>query len=261
MGPIQRSDLVEAQRRDPQSARHPDAVRAGITGSGDSLLVLTWTAAALARERAAGVRLLTAAGVRPGMRVANTLPGALSTPGSLLLGDVGDELGALDIPLGTIDSDAAAKQAWELIDRVEPHVLVLDRRGAERFLALAPSRERPSWVGIVWLCTDASPAAPPVLPPACAFHGWQRRWLAVAEVTCFAAITCANQLFHPDEGVRAEVVDTQSGATLPTSVIGTLALTRLGDDATTQRYATALRVRALARTCECGKPGMTWEIV
>src|SRR5512143_508669 len=41
-------------------------VRAGTTGTGSELLVLTWSAADLARERAAGARLLGQLGVRAG---------------------------------------------------------------------------------------------------------------------------------------------------------------------------------------------------
>ncbi|HUI28249.1 MAG TPA: hypothetical protein VL403_19370, partial [Candidatus Kryptonia bacterium] len=55
------------------SRRFADAgvpVRAGATGSGETLLVLTWSAADLARERAAGARLLGRLGVAAGMRVA-----------------------------------------------------------------------------------------------------------------------------------------------------------------------------------------------
>src|SRR5262249_21350049 len=100
--------------------------RTGVSGTGDTLLLLTWSASELARERAAGVRLFGRLGVRPGMRVANTLPGALATPGALLLGDVVEELGGLDVPLGPVAGEAAARQAWELVDRVEPDVLVLD---------------------------------------------------------------------------------------------------------------------------------------
>src|SRR5262245_7741849 len=65
-----------------QFADAPPAVRAGVSGSGADLVVLTWSSADLARERAAGTRLLRGLGVRPGMRVANTLLGALATPGS-----------------------------------------------------------------------------------------------------------------------------------------------------------------------------------
>src|SRR5262249_24853476 len=53
--------------------------RVGITGTGDDLLVLTWSPAGLAREVAAGARVLRRLGIGPAMRVANTLPGALAT--------------------------------------------------------------------------------------------------------------------------------------------------------------------------------------
>src|SRR5690242_1472743 len=111
---VRREDLVRDQRADPRSIRGTAPVRLGITGSGEDLLVLGWSAADLARERAAGTRLLGRLGMLPGMRVANTLPGALATPGSLLLGDVIEDLGALDVPLGVVESAAAARPAWEL---------------------------------------------------------------------------------------------------------------------------------------------------
>src|SRR2546426_9914469 len=63
-------------------------VRVGVTGTGADLLVLAWSAAELARERAAGRGLLGRLGITSGIRVANTLPGALAAPGALLLGDV-----------------------------------------------------------------------------------------------------------------------------------------------------------------------------
>src|SRR5215470_18582389 len=77
--------------------------RVGITGSADTLLVLAWSPGDLEREIAAGARLLRRLGVAPAVRVANTLPGALATPGALLVGDVVEHLGALDVPLGVVD--------------------------------------------------------------------------------------------------------------------------------------------------------------
>src|SRR5690242_15431786 len=90
---VRHDDLVRDQLAHPplgsrRPAGAPPVVRAGIAASGERLLVLAWSAAELARERAAGVRLFRRLGVEAGMRVANTLPGALATPGSLLLGDV-----------------------------------------------------------------------------------------------------------------------------------------------------------------------------
>src|SRR5947207_2113705 len=97
--PITRSELVADQLAHPPWGSRgyaPDdpPVRVGATGSGTELLLLGWTAAELAVEVAAGATLFGRAGVVPGMRVANTLPGALVTPGALLLGDVIEAIGA-----------------------------------------------------------------------------------------------------------------------------------------------------------------------
>src|SRR3989454_8664643 len=219
-----REDLVRDQLAHPR--RPPGAappVRLGVSGSGEDLLVLAWSAADLARERTAGTRLLARFGVAAGMRVANTLPGALATPGSLLLGDVVEELGALDVPLGQVDGAAAARQAWELVDRVTPDVTVLDDASTATFLAAAPPAERPWWRGIVWLRVGAR-AARPALPAAAGFAGWQREWLAVPEATSFVAGTCAARRFHLDEGVVVEVVDEK------------LVLTRRGLEVALQRF-------------------------
>jgi hypothetical protein len=253
-----RDDLVQDQLANlPHGTRRAAGagapVRTGVTGTGDSLLVLTWSAAELARERAAGVRLLGRLGVTAGMRVANTLPGALATPGALLLGDVVEELGGLDVPLGPIAGEAAARQAWELVDRVEPDVLVLDAASGPELLAAAPSRARPWWRGIVWLVSEA-----PAPPPAAGFAGWRRAWLAVPEATSFVASTCASSRFHVDEGVVAEVVDEVSGDPAPE---GTLAVTPLGDEVPLLRYASGVRVRAIAEQCSCGKQGATFELL
>src|SRR5579883_2018159 len=220
---VRRDDLVRAQL--PHLARAAGAapVRVGITGSGPDLLVLTWSAADLARERAAGARLLTRLGVRPGVPVANALPGALATPGSLLLGDVVEEIGALDVPLGPA-GDAAAAAA---------------------LLAAAPPAERPWWRGIVWLRTATS--VPPRVRPPAGFGGWQRVWLAVPEATSFVAHTCARGTFHLDEEVRAEVV----GA----GCVRTLVLTALGFESRLLRYVTGLDARLLDGPCACGAAG------
>ncbi len=247
-GPLtRRADLVRDQLAHPPR-RPPGAappVRLGVSGSGAELLVLAWSAADLARERAAGTRALARLGVAPGMRVANTLPGALATPGSLLLGDVVEELGALDVPLGAVEDGAAARQAWNLLERVTPDVIVLDDASTATFLAAAPPAERPWWRGIVWLRVGAR-AARPALPAAAGFAGWQREWLAVAEATSFVAGTCAAGHFHVDEGVEAEVVD------------GVLVLTPLGLEAPL-RYVSGVPARVAAEPCPCGAVGTVLE--
>ena len=205
---VTRADLLRDQlAHGPLGTLRPAGgapVRVGITGTGETLLVLGWSADDLARERVAGARCLRALGVGPGSRIANVLPGALATPGALLLGDVVEEVGALDVPLGTMETAAAAGPAWELVDRVEPDVIVLDGASGERFLAVAPARARPWWRGIVWL-RGAAPFTPPAAPAD--FAGWQRTWLAVPEATSFVAVSCDRGALHVDEGVHPTVVD------------------------------------------------------
>jgi len=234
-------------------------VRAGITGTGAQLLVLTWSAADLARERKAGARLLGRLGVRPSMAVANTLRGALVTPGALLLGDVVEEIGALDVPLGAIENDAAARQAWELVDRVRPAVLIGEPGTVTRLFAAAPSTGRPWWHGIIWLHTGSEVGERPVVPGAAGFTGWQRTWLAVPEATSFVAYACEAGRMHVDEGVIAEVVDAAGVAATPGSD-GMLALTPLGVDTPVLRYASGLRVRAATTPCACGAASMGMEL-
>jgi len=247
-----RADLVRDQlAHPPHGTRRPPGaappVRLGVSGRGAELLVLAWSAADLARERAAGTRVLARFGVAPGMRVANTLPGALATPGSLLLGDVVEELGALDVPLGAVEDAAAARHAWELVERVTPDVIVLDDVSAATFLTAAPPGARPWWRGTVWLRVGAR-VGHPAVPPAVAFGGWQREWLAVPEATSFVAATCAAGRFHVDEGVVAEVVDE------------TLVLTPRGFEAPLERYATELPARLIPGPCGCRAGGTTLEM-
>jgi hypothetical protein len=230
-----RPDLVAEQlAHPPWGARRfvPDdpPVRVGITGSGSDLLLLGWTARELAAEVESGARLFARLGIVAGMRVANTLPGALVTPGSLLVGDVIEAIGALDVPLGVIEAAGAARAAWELFDRVAATVLIAEPGPATTtFFAAAPPAERPWWRGIVWLSRGG--AATPVPPPP-GFGGWQRTWLAVAEATSFVAASCAAGAFHPADGVVALVVDGEL-------VLGA------------GRYASGIRAREVG-VCPCG---------
>jgi len=232
-------------------------VRVGVTGSGDGLLVLAWSPAALARERAAGVRLLRRLGVGPGMRVANSLPGALATPGALLLGDVVEEIGALDVPLGSPETEPAARQAWELVDRVEPAVMVLDAVSAGPLFAAVPHATRAWWRGLVWL---GDGAASPHVPASAGFSGWERHWLAVPEAASFVAHSCAASRYHVDEGIEAEVLDVESGAPVAAGREGMLALTPVEGDTALLRYASGLGARMLPAPCGCGEAGTVMEI-
>jgi hypothetical protein len=209
--PLRRSDLLADQRAHPPFGHRrfaPDdpAVRVGTTGTGDNLVLLAWSATDLAREVEAGARVLGRLGVRPGVRVGNTLPGALATPGALLLGDVNEAIGALDVPLGTVETDAAARAAWELVDRVQCQILVLIPETAATFFRAAPALARPWIEGIVWLQELGGAVRPRISE---GFGAWQRTWLAVPEVASFAAGSCDRGLLHVDPGVGADVVGGQ----------------------------------------------------
>lgn len=241
--PTRRADLVRDQvdhlpfgTRRPPNAGTP--VRVGTSGSGESLLLLPWSEHDLALERRAGARMLARLGIAPATPIANTLAGALVTPGSLLFGDVVEEHGALDIPLGAIESDAAAKQAWELVDRVSPAILVLEAATAARFFTAAPAAKREWLRGIVWLQRGGVTARAEV-PPGVGFAGWQRSWLAVPEAACFVASTCAEGAYHADESLLVEVLD------------GNLVLTPLAGENALLRYDTGLRAGVVEK-CGCG---------
>jgi hypothetical protein len=218
-------------------------VRVGVTGSGATLLLLPWSESDLARERAAGARVFARLGIRGKMRVANALPGALATPGALIVGDVNEELGALDVPLGEIGTAAAAAAAWELLDRVEVNVLVLDPATGSTLLAAAPPAPRPWWHGIVWLARPGSTASAPAVGD---FGGWQRTWLAVPEVSSFVGGQCVQGRVHV-EGAFAPAVEQEELVLAPLHPgIG-------------WRYRTALAARA-AGPCPCGSGDPVFDL-
>jgi len=241
---VRRPDLVAEQRTRPPFGRRafrPDdpPVRVGTTGSGPDLLLLAWAESDLARERQAGARLFRRLGIRPEMRVANALPGALATPGALLVGDVIEEIGALDVPLGVIETEAAARAAWELLDRVQVGVLIVEAARAATLFAAMPAVARPWWQGLVWLRAPDGGGAGPA-PEA--FAGWQREWLAVPEVACFAAGSCGQGHLHAGDSVTLTVRD---GELLVTSHQGSEA-----------PFATGLSAQTIT-TCACGAgPGV-----
>ncbi|GIW42931.1 MAG: hypothetical protein KatS3mg077_0213 [Candidatus Binatia bacterium] len=209
--PVRRNTLVRLQKRLPWTVwRRADAplIRAGISGRGESLLVLAWSAPMLAREIEAGVRLLGRVGIRAGQRVANTLAGGLVTPGSLLLGDVVEAIGALDIPLGAMSSPQAAAYAWELLSRVGPDALVLDATTASVFFEAWPPRAGNVLEAVIWLHRDP-PASWPRLPEH--VHAKvELHWLTAPEVNCFLAYSCSQDHFHADESLTWIVVDSKS---------------------------------------------------
>ena len=245
--PRSRVELIADQARHPPFGERAfpvddGPVRVGATGHGETLLLLGWSESDLARERAAGARVVAHLGIQAKMRVANALPGALATPGALIVGDVNEEIGALDVPLGEIGTEAAAKAAWELLDRVEVGVLLLDPASAEPLLAAAPPQPRPWWQGIVWLCRPGAQSPPPA---AGQLPGWRRRWLAVPEVSSFVAGECGRGKLHVD------------AAFAPSVEAGELVLGPL-HPGVPWRYRTGLSARAIG-SCACGSPGPVIE--
>lgn len=211
--PAERSDLVDFQRQlPPQVWRRASQpwVRAGTVGSGDDLLVLAWSAGMLEEERAAGVAMLAKFGVRAGMRIANTLPGALSTPGSLLFGDVVEELGGLDIPLGPIRSLSEAQNAWSTLMNLRAEVLVTDCRSGELLLeGVVGLRENPAIVGWIWLVERPWLEGPTFPEPL--QQVWRRYWLPFPEAQCFFAWSCAWGTFHLHSPERVGPVASSMG--------------------------------------------------
>jgi hypothetical protein len=155
---------------------------------------------------------------------------------------VNEELGALDVPLGEVATPAAAAAAWELLDRVEVGTLILDPATAGPLLAAAPPTARPWWQGIVWLWRPGPQSQP---PSSGHLGGWQRRWLAVPEVSSFVGSECPLGGLHVERAFEPSV----EGGEL---VLGPL------HPGVPWRYRTGLQVRSLA-SCRCGDPSPATE--
>jgi hypothetical protein len=215
--------------------------RLGVSARGEQSVVVSWTAADLARLAADGARALGAAGIRRGNRVANTLEGGLTVPGSLALGDALEALGALDVPLGPASDEKSGEALAALIDRIGIEVLVVDAPSASALLPILAARRRPGVQGIVW--TGArEPEWPERLP------AWRRRWLSLPEVHVHAAVGCTAGALHVEPTVRVDAVD------------DVLYWSALAGDAPIWRYDVGL-VGALGRErCSCGDSRRTIDV-
>ena len=231
---LQPGDLDFASLEDPLGApRLADAarpVRLGACERDGATIVVTFTPNDLQRVAEYGARALAAAGVVPGMKVANTLEGGLETPGSLILGDALERLGALDVPLGPARDEKAAKALAAMVDRVAADVLVLD--GGTGAALLAELRKHPphSWQGTLWLGGE---------PPS-GLPGWCRRWISVPETSIFFAVDCRSGNLHADPEVHLE----ERGRSLR--------LTSLAGDAPLFAYDPGLALRLVRAPCPCG---------
>lgn len=252
--PTTRQSLIADQRAHPPYGSRAridagPAVRAGAVGHEADLLVQLWTAADLERERAAGVRCLERCGVRAGMRVGNTLAGALHTPGSLLVGDVVDDLGGLDIPLGEVHDSRSAGAAWTLAVRVGVEALIIPGDAAATTLRELPESLAARLSALIIVDrADARRAGNYVggIPPLPGFRGRWGRWLAVPEATCFAAVQCDHGPYH---GVGDAVLEL-AGDEWREGAEGPLLITPLERDFVMLRFDP--RIRAAVERCACG---------
>lgn len=111
-------------------------VRVGVPARPSALEMLVFTADDLEAEARVGSIALAAAGLAPGGRETNTFAGGLPTPGSLVVGDAAQALGALDMPVGPIGAAGPREVAFDFWQRVKPDFAVLDPAGARDLASL-----------------------------------------------------------------------------------------------------------------------------
>jgi phenylacetate-coenzyme A ligase PaaK-like adenylate-forming protein len=207
-----------------------DFVRVGVPRRSSPLEMLVFTAPDLEREARVGALALAAAGLAPGGRETNTMPGGLPTPGSLVVGDAAQTLGALDMPVGPL-SGAARDVAFDFWQRVKPDFAVVDEAGAGDLAALlAEQGTSASGIGIRAVAVlsdlrDAPSSLPRLGVPVTRIAG-------LAEAFSLLAACDADGIWVvPRDEVVAEVLD------------GELVLTTLHHSAALVRYATGVRAR------------------
>ena len=216
----------------------PLPVRLGVCERGGATIVLTWSAAGLAREAEEGARMLAAAGAAPGMRIANTLEGGLTTPGSLLLGDAVERLGALDVPLGPVRDAKVAEAMRDLVDAIGAEVVVVDEASAPAFLDRLVASP-PAALGLVLRLGMGTTRHAPFA---------SLRWLAVPEIASFFALECALGNWHVAPSVRIEEAEER------------LLLSSGESETPLHRYDARLRGRRLRGPCACGRAGAALEL-
>jgi len=234
--PLRAEELAADERaRPPYGAWRAasDFVRVGVPRRPSPLEMLVFTPDDLEREARAGAVALSAAGLAPGGRETNTLPGGLPTPGSLIVGDAAQALGALDMPVGPL-AGPAREVAFDFWQRVNPDFAVVDEAGAGDLAALLAEKETTaSAVGIRAVAVlsdlrDPPSALPPLGVPVARIAG-------LAEAFSMLAVSEADGIWVvPRDEVVVEVVDDE------------LLVTTLHHSAALVRYATGVRARLVA---------------
>jgi len=230
--PMRIDDLAADERAHPPygSWRAADAfVRVGVPARPSALEMLVFTAADLEAEARVGSVALAAAGRAPGGRATNTFSGGLVTPGSLVVGDSAQALGALDMPVGAIAAAGPRATAFDFWQRVKPDFAVLDQAGASDLASLlADKRTSAAEIGIraaviVSDLRDPEPELPELGVPV-------TRIVGLAEAFSLLAARDAHGIFAAPAGeVIVEVLD------------GELVLTTLHHSAALVRYAPGVR--------------------
>lgn len=211
-----------------------DFVRVGVPAREGPLEMVVFTATDLELEARVGAATLAAAGLAPGRRETNTLPGGLATPGSLVVGDAAQALGALDMPVGQISAAGPRDVAFDFWQRVRPDFAVVDERGAADLAELlgAKGTSAPG-IGIraaalVTDLRDAEPRVPDLGVPT-------TRVVGLAEAFSLLAASDTDGVYRVPAGeVLVEVVD------------GELLLTTLRHSAALIRYAPGVTARLVS---------------
>jgi phenylacetate-coenzyme A ligase PaaK-like adenylate-forming protein len=234
LAPVVIEDLAADERAHPPYGTWRAAsefVRVGVPARPSALEMLVFTPADLELEARVGALALSTVGLAPGGRETNTLPGGLATPGSLVVGDAAQALGALDMPVGPISAAAPRDTAFDFWQRVKPDFAVLDAAGAQDLARLLEDKgTTANEIGLraavlVSDLRDPLPDAPELGVPVA-------RVVGLAEAFSLLAPCDADGLFSvPSAEVVVEVLE------------GELVVTTLRHSAALVRYATGVRAR------------------
>ena len=234
LAPLHVDDLAADERAHPPYGSWRAAssfVRVGVPARDSALEMLVFTTEDLEAEARVGAMALAAAGLAPGGRETNAFAGGLATPGSLVVGDAAQALGALDMPVGPIAAAAPRETAFDFWQRVKPDFAVLDPAGVRDLASLlAEKKTTANEIGIraaaiVTDLRDPAPAVPDLGVPV-------TRIVGLPEAFSLLAACDAHGVFvAPGAEVVLEVQD------------GELLLTTLRHSAALVRYAPGVRAR------------------
>jgi hypothetical protein len=206
-------------------------VRVGVPARDSALEMLVFTTEDLAAEARVGAIALAAAGLAPGGRETNAFAGGLATPGSLVVGDAAQALGALDMPVGPIVAAGPRDTAFDFWQRVKPDFAVLDPAGVRDLASLLAEKKTTAGdlglraAALVTDLRDPEPALPDLGVPVTRIVGLAEAYSLLAACDAHGTFTA------PGTEVVLEVQD------------GELLITTLRHSAALVRYAPGVRAR------------------